>query len=386
MLNQPGIVPSQAARDYASETGEQISWPVKELSVIGNALLHVNSFSINRCRSGTLTNFSGKSVFVDHLLLAERVADAFATRHEETYITALYIGLYECCLDMAFTLFGARDAFIEIGDHTLEPKASDPQIVDLAVDRFASTHDYFNHLGRTMPRCPVRRNAAHVVAAIMVAFIYHHEEGHIFLGHVDHSLERLKAQRHSEHDRALVLERRLRALSHLSEIDADKYALAVLLSPLAVEYLESNYSSLKLAKSHWIWLSWIGAGLAGVLLALLDKADINLPKDWRSHPHGVLRARQTMLPSLARELAKRFSDSNCCLTAYADARISLANLAKIWLQYAVFDMAFEVGGPVDKIIERFNASITEEDQRAYRDMRAEFRLGGTGSGALIPPS
>ena len=75
---------------------------------------------------------------------------------------------------------------------------SETRVVGNAAEYFGSGKAYFAYLTDHMPRCPLRRDAAHVLAAIMLAFILQHEEGHIVLGHADYVTSNHLAEHISE--------------------------------------------------------------------------------------------------------------------------------------------------------------------------------------------
>lgn len=371
-LKQPGIEPSDEAFAYANEVNEFIIWPIKEDTVLANALFHVHSHSVNR-NTESFINFQGQHVFIDHIIFSELVINAFSTRHQERYLAVLYTGLYLSCLDTAFTLLATRDALPEIGDHTLERPISTPQTVGSAPMRFSSQQAYFEYLGANRPRCPIRRDTAHVLAAAMLAFSFLHEEGHIMLGHVDRAIEANTSNRVSEGGERGERGARARAFRHLGEIDADKWALVSVLSPLSIKSLSLNYTSLSFSRRQWMWLSWLGAALTGALLGVVDQQNLSDPQAWVAHPHGILRARQTVRPSFAAELVEKYND-NEYWEAMGDVFSALQNLGSIWPQFGVFDTAFQLGGEVDDAIDAFNATITDDHQLEYQEMRDRFRV------------
>ena len=370
-LDQPGILPGMEVHAFARRRGEHVEWPLGEDTVIANALFHVNSHSVNRV-AGRLS-FDGIPVFVDHVMFSGMELNAFASRYRDRYITALYGALYLNCLDTAFTLLSTRGSLPEIGKHLEERPLSDRYVVGTASERFVSSKAYFEYLAENMPRCPVRRDAAHALAAIMLAFVFQHEEGHIMLGHTDYSIYVRKRDRLSEAGAWMESDAEQRSIHFLSELDADQWAWLNLLLPLSIKSLSKNYSTLVLPERQWIWLSWLGAALTGALLAVIDRHTITDPVSWESHPHGILRARETMLPSRARWLAEE-NPAHQYMDAFADAWESLSNLAEIWPQYRLFRYAFRLDGEAEQAIIAFNATIKDDHKRTYQAMRKQFEV------------
>lgn len=354
---------------FARRRGEHVQWPIGEDTVIANALFHVNSHSVNQLSNRFA--FDGIPVFVDHVLFSGMELNAIASRYQDRYITAVYGALYLNCLDTAFTLFATRGSLPEIGKHLEERPLSDPYVVGTASERFPSSKAYFEYLGANMPRCPVRRDAANALAAIMVAFVFQHEEGHIMLGHTDYSIHARKSDRVSEAGAWTETDAEQRSIHFLSELDADKWGWLNLLSPLSIKSLSRHYTTLRLSERQWIWLAWLGAALTGALLAVIDRHTISDPVSWESHPHGILRARETMLPSRARRLAEQ-NPAHEYMDAFVDALESLFGLAEIWQQYRLFRYAFRQNGDVERAIIAFNATIKDEHKRTYQAMRNQF--------------
>jgi hypothetical protein len=373
-LNQPGIVPSEAAFGFARQSGDRIVWPHGEGTVIADALLRVNAQSINGS-ARKLTSFDGKPILIDHVMLAKQEFNAFATRHKDRYIVAMYAGTYLNCLDTAYTIFATRGTMSKLGDPSVERPSNDLRKIGDAANRFSSEKAYFEYLQDHMPRCPIRRAAAHALAAIMLTFVLHHEEGHVFWGHVDYLINKRLAQRIAEN--TVVADRTIcsRSFQHLSELDADRFACFSVVTLSNVKYLARRYPNVSFTNRELLLLSWLGCALTGTLLKMADNRELYDPKSWSEHPHGILRARETMLPSRARQLTRDSQDENY-MEAFVDTLESLLELAKIWPQYEVFQYAFHVHGDVEDAINAFNASISNGDRRAYRALVEQFKIKG----------
>jgi hypothetical protein len=371
-LDQPGIKPGDEAHALARRLGQRIEWPLKKDSVIANAVFRANSHSLNKV-FGSWVAFDDAPVFIDHILLSGVEANAYAKRYKGRYVTAVFCGLHLDCLDTAYTVLAAREALPELGNPAAERLATGGRIVGLASQHFNSPKTYFEHLSVNMPRCPIRRDAAAILAAIMLTFVYQHEEGHVMKGHTDYAIATNMADDFSEATSQTKPGSLERSLHHLRELDADEWAFANVMSPLSVKYLALNYLSLSLTRRQWIWLTWVGVALAGALLGVMDQQDLGNPLSWASHPHGILRARQTLLPSRARRLAEGFGDQEY-LTAFEDTVNSVVNLGRVWPQFQMFKFAFELNGPVEQTIVAFNAGISVEHKRAYREMGERFHL------------
>jgi hypothetical protein len=365
-INKAGIIPSEEVYLFAQHNLLHVEWPIGEDTVLANSLSGVNSLGVN-ARTGKAVAFDGAPVFIDHVMFSGDTENAFATRHKGRYIVALFSALYMSCLDIAFTIFRTRGALPEVGDHLAEQLASNHYTIGLTTQRFRSPKEFMQHLGANMPRCPVRRDAAHVLASIMLAFVLHHEEGHIVMGHADYAVSARSAAKMSETTKLDSDVLKARALHHLSELDADKWGFLLTLSPLSVKCLSQNYRSLSLTERQWIWLSWVGAALTGALLAMLDRQNITDPLAWADHPHGILRARETLLPSRALRLAEGYPGKDY-LNAFVDTQETLRGLAKIWPQYQIYPSAFALGGQIDKTIEAFNHSIRDSHKRDYQEL------------------
>jgi hypothetical protein len=252
---------------------------------------------------------------------------------------------------------------------------NDRGIVGNAADCFASEKAYFDYLQAHMPRCPIRRFAAHALAGLMLAFVLHHEEGHIVWGHVDYLISNRVSNRISEDTAVADKGIRARSFQHLSELVADRWACVNLVNLGRLKNLAHRYPSTSFTNRELLLLSWLASALTGTLLTMADSREISDPTSWTDHPHGILRARESLLPSRARQLTYG-SHAEDYLEAFADAVESVLELAKIWPQYRVFQYAFRLDGEVESSINAFNASISDEHRRAYGELVDRFKIKG----------
>lgn len=363
--------PSDAAYAYAVSDGREIYWPLQDGTVLANALHHVNAHSVNR--TNRFRNFAGGAIWIDHVVFTNADVNALATNHRGIYIAGINLGFYLAILDTAFTIFSHPDAIPDIGDPAREQVRFTETSLGFRPTAFESMNEYGAWLGETMPTCPVRRDIAHVLAAMMVAFVLHHEHGHIIAGHIDALREERGLQAFLEFQTAVNQESSLKAgVRNLAELDADRYGLIASLTPLGIQTMMRNYSTVSLSESQWYGLAWFAAALVGALLVLLDGNDFDKPDTWLSHPHALLRARQIMSPERIAEL-ERVGNSGYYEEARKDALSWLESIGNNWPEFAVFALAQRAPPRVNEVIARFN-EISESCRGEYFDLCERYRM------------
>lgn len=361
--------PSVGVRQWAQKKGFTLL-SVQKGTVLGAALAHSGNWCISRSRD--LQNFAGERITVSRSVTIDLVANASVHKEENSYFIIMNRGIYFLCLDLALTIFSSSTAFKDFGYPSKESK--NRTTLFRSVDaQFEAPSDFLSRISTYRPKCDKRLEIAYFVSELMMCFINFHEEAHITLGHSDYRHEKNRPS-----DELLEPNSSLggmdTAISQYCEIDADRLAKIKMLSKNHIENLILNHAAIGLKERDVLFLCWTSCALISVIIALLNsRLDGRRPIAWKNHPHGIIRAREAMVPSFAQAMSEKNPKSSY-FESYLDARHEFQRLARIWPHFDVFEYALDPNDDYVQVIEEYRGDVLFPYQDDYRDIVEKFRL------------
>lgn len=209
-----------------------------------------------------------------------RVFDALAQRRGGRRSIVLHVACWSELQGMANTLFASNDQFTSIGSAAAE------------VRRFVDWFEAQDLGAEAAPACPIRKEAACLVAEIALTFIMLHEIAHHALGHLEDESPRSGLRQRNE---SLVhlgtVSPREAVRSQANEIEADRFAfsyLGLLASGGVPPFVKQLIAHPELRMSLFE-IGMLAFALVMFFLRGLDRPIEYYASRTHPHPHPIIR-------------------------------------------------------------------------------------------------
>lgn len=223
--------------------------------------------------------------------------NAMATCVEDKQIIVVSMSAFTHFWMLAAQLMGCEEFLPMIGDSSLGAELEMGEKSPFGFRQMQSPHfTDFAFLTVAMgPRCPIRSKFVFVLRELMLEAVINHEMGHIHLGHVDYTREKLQASLLMEHSvQGSIGAPKARIFRALMEYEADSYACLSMITRMTLKQRFGLESEFDLSDVEWMLIHNVAIGLVAHTWwccdSMLGYAKVDQDrKDWTDYPPSYAR-------------------------------------------------------------------------------------------------